>query len=329
MTSIALIFDESPARRKELSRLVTTTGLCNQLVYCAGPGEVLTALKQQSVDVIFYGMEKISARGLDWLQTLNGQENWLDIPVLVFASQDSEEDSILGIESGASDCFALTTPERELRIRLHRHLSSKKRLEELREANERLARMTLTDPLTGVGNRRHFDETLSAEIKRNHRSRSPFSLLMVDIDHFKRVNDTIGHQGGDEVLKQVADVLRTSLRTYDSVCRFGGEEFAVIMPNTSAAHAHAIAERIRCEVAAINSTRGLGDFPMTVSIGMRSVRGTEAIDATRLLADADQALYRAKNNGRNRTEIYQPVEDFKFTPVRPPRFVPLAHALSM
>ncbi|MEJ2201254.1 MAG: diguanylate cyclase, partial [Desulfuromonadaceae bacterium] len=251
---------------------------------------------------------------MDWLQTFSNFENWLDIPVLTFASQNSVQDSLFGIESGASDCFSFATTERELRIRLQRFLSSKKRLEQLRETNERLAQMTITDPLTGVGNRRHFDETLEAEFKRNCRSRSAFSLLMVDIDHFKRVNDSIGHQGGDELLKRVAGTLRDSLRTYDTVCRFGGEEFAIIMPNTSAANAHLIAERIRLEVAAINSTGTLGDFPLTVSIGIRSVRGNETIDCEQLVADADQALYRAKNNGRNRTEIYKPAEDFKFTP---------------
>jgi diguanylate cyclase (GGDEF)-like protein len=329
MTSTALIFDKSPARRKNLSRLVTTTGIFSRIVYCASTRETFEWLEKNSVDMIFYGTKKISEKEMSWMRTLSNTEDWLDIPVLAFSVHNCEEANILGIESGASDCFSFTTTDRELRIRLQRFLSSKKRLEELREANERLARMTITDPLTGVGNRRHFDETLEIEVKRSNRSRSPFSLLMVDIDHFKRVNDTIGHQGGDELLKRVAATLRGSLRTYDTVSRFGGEEFAIIMPDTSADNAYAIAERIRCEVAAINRTRTLGDFPMTVSIGIRSVRGTESIDCGRLVADADQALYRAKNNGRNYTEVFKPAEDFKYVPACTPRFAPMGHALSI
>jgi len=329
MTSTAVIFDKSPARRRDLAHLVTATGIFGRLALCASAREILSRLEGSPVDMIFCGTKRISKKGMSWLLKLNSKENWTDIPVLVFATSEMENDRILGIESGASDCFSFATPDRELRARIQRYLVSKKRLEELREANQRLARMTITDPLTEVGNRRHFDETLVTELKRNNRTRNPFSLLMVDIDHFKRVNDTIGHQGGDELLKTVARVLRQSIRTYDTVCRFGGEEFAVIMPGTSATHAYTIAERIRCEIATINRNHSLGDFPLTISIGMRCVRGSESIEAGRVVADADQALYRAKNNGRNRTEIYQPTEEFIFTPAQAPRFHPLAAAMSM
>jgi two-component system cell cycle response regulator len=329
MTSTAIIFDKSPARRRELARLVTATGIFGHLELCASNRETLNRLDGSPVDIIFYGTKRISKKGMSWLRRLTCKESWMDIPVLAFAGTEKEDDRILGIESGASDCFSFETPKRELLARIQRFLASKKRLEELRETNQRLAQLTITDPLTGVGNRRHFDETLVSELKRNNRSRNPFSLLMVDIDHFKKVNDTVGHQGGDELLRNVARVLHASVRNYDTVCRFGGEEFAIIMPGTSATHAYTIAERIRCEVATINRNRTLGDFPLTVSIGMRCIRGPECIEATRIVADADQAMYRAKSNGRNRTEIYTPNEEFTFTPARSPRFAPLAPAMSM
>jgi diguanylate cyclase (GGDEF)-like protein len=329
MTSTAIIFDKSPVRRRELAQRVTATGMFGRLALCASNREALSRLDGDPVDIIFYGTKRISKKGLSWMSKLDSREGWMDIPVVVFSRTEKADERILGIESGASESFSFETPERELRARIQRFLTSKKRLEQLREANQRLAQMTLTDPLTEIGNRRHFDDTLVTELKRNHRSRSPFSLLMVDIDHFKRVNDTVGHQGGDQLLKTVAGVLRQSIRTYDTVCRFGGEEFAIIMPGTSANHAYAIAERIRCEIAAVNRNRTLGDFPLTVSIGMRCVRASETIEANRIVSDADQALYRAKSNGRNRTEIYKTAEEFIFTPIQAPRFQPLASAMVM
>ncbi len=329
MTSTAIIFDKSPSRRRELARMVTTTGIFGRLALCANKRETLNRLDSSPVDIIFYGTKRISKKAMAWMHNLSGKEAWMDIPVLAFAGTEKEDDRILGIESGAADCLSFETPKRELQARIHRFLASKKRLEELRETNQRLAQMTITDPLTGVGNRRHFDETLISELKRNSRSNSSLSMLMIDIDHFKKVNDTVGHQGGDELLKKVASILRGSIRTYDTACRFGGEEFAIIMPGTSTTHAYAIAERIRCEIASINRNQTLGDFPLTISIGLRCIQGSERIEASRIIADADQALYQAKNKGRNCTEIFTPIEEFTFSPKRATRFAQLAPALSM
>lgn len=329
MTATALILDKSADRLRELTHLVTGTGCFDQVLCYGTSREALKGLERNGVDMIFHGTQKVSRKSLSWLGRLEQNDSWLDIPILVFSATEQAEDRIFCIEAGAADCLSPRIPMRELKARILRFLSGKKRIERLRTTNEQLARMAITDPLTGVGNRRHFDDALLAELKRNNRSRTPLALLMIDIDHFKRVNDSIGHQAGDRILKIVAETLRVSVRSYDTLCRFGGEEFAIVMPDTSSGQAATVAERIRREISAINSRGAYGDFPLTVSIGLRPVRATEAIEATRLIFEADQALYRAKNGGRNRVEIFRPVEDIIFAQPRRPRFSPSTPALSL
>lgn len=329
MTATALILVKSADCRRELANLVTETRCFDRVICCATGREAIKRLDRDGIDMIFHSTRRVSKKSLAWVRRLEKNDPWLDIPILVFSAEEQAEDRIQSIEAGAADCLSPRIPERELRARILRFLSGKKRIERLRTTNEHLARMAITDPLTGVGNRRHFDESLSAELKRNNRSRTPLALLMIDIDHFKRVNDSVGHQAGDRILKIVAENLRVNIRSYDTLCRFGGEEFAIIMPDTSAGQASTVAERIRREIAAINARGTYGDFPLTVSVGLRPVRETEPIEAAQLIAEADQALYRAKNGGRNRIEIFRPAEDFIFTQPRRPRYSPLTPALSL
>ncbi|MEK6772125.1 MAG: diguanylate cyclase [Pseudomonadota bacterium] len=172
--------------------------------------------------------------------------------------------------------------------------------EHLEGHQNELQELSARDPLTGLFNRREFSQRLQAERERGRRYGPNFSLLMVDIDHFKNINDRYGHPAGDEVLTTVADLLRLSVRPMDVVCRHGGEEFAILLPETETGGAFSLAERIRHAVA--NSTILVSDkqsVQVTVSIGLASFKGDvgEGIDP---LAIADQALYRAKRSGRNR-----------------------------
>jgi len=166
---------------------------------------------------------------------------------------------------------------------------------------EREQTMAATDELTGLANRRAFDTTLSKEISRAARAGDGLSLVLMDIDHFKSLNDTYGHQTGDAVLRRVARALVASCRDFDTAARYGGEEFAVIMPGTSAAEAAVIAERIRSTIETDAST------PMvTVSLGTATFP-LAAIEADELTAAADDALYESKRNGRNRVSVSQQI----------------------
>ena len=159
---------------------------------------------------------------------------------------------------------------------------------------ERVQQMAATDGLTGVANRRSFEDTLSREIARASRRGDDLSLLMIDIDHFKPVNDIHGHQMGDAVLRRVAALLADECREFDSVARYGGEEFAVVLPSTTSEQAVGIGDRLRASIAG-----DLADPRVTVSVGVAAYPGS-ATEPTRLIAAADEALYASKRNGRDR-----------------------------
>lgn len=162
-----------------------------------------------------------------------------------------------------------------------------------------------TDPLTGVHNRRFFHEVLVRESERSNRHFQPLSLIILDIDHFKVINDTFGHPAGDQVLREIGRITRESIRTIDMVCRYGGEEFAIILPQTELEAAGRIAERLRTNIAEFPFSIGEGESPLmvTASLGVACWHGSGYLSkqGTELIQAADRALYAAKDTGRNRT----------------------------
>jgi diguanylate cyclase (GGDEF)-like protein len=180
------------------------------------------------------------------------------------------------------------------------------RTQELARANKRLAQLSITDPLTGLANRRQLDVSLHDEAERAQRMGAPLSLLMVDIDHFKQYNDRYGHHEGDRCLQRVATQFHRNVRDTDLAARYGGEEFVIVMPNTDPASARQAAERIRLAVTALAEPSTTTDRRVTVSIGVATLQPAEPLDRDEvaqpdhLVERADAALYRAKRTGRNR-----------------------------
>jgi len=172
---------------------------------------------------------------------------------------------------------------------------------QLAQARRLLRVMATIDPLTGAYNRRQVQQHFANELSRHVRSQHPLSCLMIDIDHFKAVNDAHGHQVGDDVLRKVTSRIGSSLRVYDVVGRYGGEEFLVILPETDSQEAAAIAERVRESVAQTAEATGDQGHPVTISLGVASNRSGDTVDT--MTQRADEALYHAKNNGRNRVEV--------------------------
>jgi two-component system cell cycle response regulator len=173
-----------------------------------------------------------------------------------------------------------------------------RRSDELRRLNELLARQATTDPLTGIANRLKFNEALRSEIRRSMRYNVPLSLIMFDIDHFKTINDTYGHHSGDTVLRDLTKLVSKNVRINDEFARWGGEEFMIMVTNTSLPHAGKFAEKLR---ALINDLQWPWSTKVTCSFGVSQL--TEDDTEDKLVQRVDAALYRAKANGRNRVEI--------------------------
>jgi two-component system, cell cycle response regulator len=206
-------------------------------------------------------------------------------------------------ESGADDLLTKPADPLELRFRLGSMLRIRGLTRELERQHEALQRLAYIDGLTGIGNRRAFDERLAEEVERHRAGGTPTSLLLLDIDHFKRVNDDHGHQLGDELLSALGAILRSGTRGRDVPFRYGGEEFAVISCGTPSHEAVLVAERIRNTFASITQMAACGE--QTVSIGVSGVDQLDGARAEDLVTAADAALYRAKNDGRDRVRIHR------------------------
>jgi len=185
-------------------------------------------------------------------------------------------------------------------------------LRELSEANKALEALSTIDGLTGVKNRRYFDNAYKIEWKRSHRDRLPLSILMIDIDHFKAVNDKYGHLAGDDCLRAIAQTIKTKVRRPpDAVARYGGEEFTVILPSTPMAGAIHVAESIRKAIEKMAVSFEEGTINLTVSIGVATLTPEDINNPEVIISSADNAMYQAKKNGRNQISVC-PLEIQKF-----------------
>lgn len=220
--------------------------------------------------------------------------------VILLTAKESKKNIIKGMEAGADDYITKPFDPHELRVRLRAGQRILELQSELLAAKKELLVQSRTDPLTGVFNRRAILSQMEIEISRAKREKTKISLLMIDIDHFKKINDTYGHLVGDEVIKECVRRISDSIRIYDSIGRFGGEEFLVIMPGAEKADAFTIAQRIRSVIGGKDVIADGSGIPVTISQGV--VTYTRDTTSNDLIAMADEALYRAKENGRNRVE---------------------------
>jgi diguanylate cyclase (GGDEF)-like protein len=299
MPNTVLIIGDSAEARKVIAGIIESTGIFQKKLYCADGRRALHWLRDHAVDMVCCNLHEQNRDALDMLiDEMQGEPEWADLPVVFFAQPEDRDLLIEGLETGASEGLLVDADTAEIAARIRWHLKNRQRIQGLHQAQSRLARMALSDSLTGLFNRAYFDASIEQETARSLRSKKPLSLLFIDLDFFKKINDTHGHQAGDKVLEKVALVLREQSRTSDTVCRYGGEEFAIILPETPRSHAQMVAERIRREVSALDC-----GFPVTTSIGINCAERPEGLVPQALIAGADEALYAAKRNGRNRCEV--------------------------
>jgi diguanylate cyclase (GGDEF)-like protein len=212
--------------------------------------------------------------------------------LILVTSREARRDVVAGLDAGADDYVVKPPDPEELRSRLKAGI----RVLALEHHFERVA---MVDGLTELPNRRSLDDTFARQLTRSLREQQPVSLLMVDVDHFKRLNDTHGHLVGDDVLRRLARILRRQVRPQDFVARYGGEEFALMLPNTDIEAAAMIADRLRAAIGNPESEDASKHLPpATVSVGVAAARSP--ISLSELISQADAALYRAKQAGRNR-----------------------------
>jgi two-component system cell cycle response regulator len=255
-------------------------------------------------DLIVLSLSLIEEDPLRLASSLRAADATHEVPMLLVAEPEERDNILRGFDLGANDWLVLPLDENELRARARNQIRRKVYQDRLRADFGTALEMALIDPLTGLYNQRYLMRHLRGllESGQNHE----LAVLMIDVDHFKSVNDEFGHATGDQALRAVADVLRGNTRVFDSLARYGGEEFVVVMPGTGAADAALAAERLRSAVEATPCTWAPGKpSGLTVSIGVACIAQHPGTPEA-LLHAADLALYAAKRAGRNRAEIAAP-----------------------
>ncbi len=300
-----LLADDEPIARTLVERWVRGWGY--EVVVARDGTEAMRALETDRdirvalLDWIMPGMD-----GIDIARQIRQRPPEPYVFVVLLTAKDNKNDIIAGLEAGADDYIVKPCNPLELKVRLRAGQRIVELQEQLIEAREKMRFAAMHDALTGLPNRASGLERLDEELARSRRSGAPLSVMMIDLDHFKRVNDTYGHASGDAVLREASSRFRGAMRVYDAVARFGGEEFMVVMPECEEDAALRVAQRLRTRLRGSSvALPGAAPISVTASVGVASTLGHAAADAAELLAAADRALYRAKESGRDRAVLAQ------------------------
>jgi len=263
--------------------------------------EALVRVKGGDYDLIIVSLGMRGFDGLRLCSQLRSLPEGRNVPILVVVSEGERRKLTQALEMGVNDYLTRPVDRNELIARVRTQLRKKRYADRLRHNVQLSLEMAITDQLTGLHNRRYMERHLSNLISNAGKTGKPLAFLILDIDYFKSVNDTHGHDIGDEVLREFSARIGANVRGIDLACRYGGEEFVVVMPDTDISFAYTVAERLRrsVETTAFEISRDPKRLNITISIGIASSEG-ESDTADALLHRADQALYRAKRDGRNR-----------------------------
>ncbi len=253
------------------------------------------------VDLVIVNATARAFDGLRFAATLRSDEATRHLPILAIIDPDERSRVVKALEIGVNDLLTKPVDPQEMAARVRTQIKRKRYTDFLRDNLDHSLELAVTDQLTGLHNRRYMTGQLAALVNRAVRGGEPVAAMMIDIDHFKKINDSFGHPIGDEVLREFAVRLASNVRAIDLPCRYGGEEFTVIMPDTKLEDAQRIAERIRLHVAGspFRVAHGEEQLTVTISIGVASTCG-EGDSPDALLKRADEAVYEAKAAGRNK-----------------------------
>jgi two-component system cell cycle response regulator len=303
-----LLVDDDELVLAHMAELVQAAGFD---VHTAGDGATALAyLEQQFTPIVITDRNMPAMDGLELCRAIR-QQSWPGyIYILLLTVHDGESDILAGLEAGADDYLSKRASPAQLVARLHTAQRILGLEQALKVELEEKRRQSLTDPLTGTNNRRYFERQLHKDFKRAQRGGGPLSLLMLDIDHFKRINDQYGHAAGDAVLQELVLRIRQSLtRETDWCARIGGEEFVIVLADTPLTGAAQVAERLRQAIAGVPVVTNAGTIAVTASIGVvdfQPTSGRESVSVESLVRDLDANMYLSKQNGRNRVTLPQP-----------------------
>ena len=300
-----LVADDEPINRALIQRRLEREGY--RVLTAQNGRDAVQVARSHRPDLIMLDVMMPVMDGLEACQLIKTDDTIRDTPVIFLSARDETEVKVSGLSMGANDYISKPFKAEELLARVTVALRLKRERDQLRRRAEEAVRRAdvaqeraMTDPLTGLLNRYGLQHILSREMSETRRYNRPLSCLMIDLDHFKSVNDLYGHVAGDTALQQVATVLLENVRGSDVVFRYGGEEFLVLLPETDLEGALSLAEKIRHAA----NTRSFGDgqraFNLTLSAGAASLWDNES--GNDMIARADMALYQAKEQGRDRVE---------------------------
>lgn len=294
-----LLVDDDPALRLFVESTLKKEG--HDVHSLPDADDVTEQLDRFTPDLLILDLTLPNISGYDVLKNVRKEARFDTIPIVLFSGQNDTKAKIKGLDLGAVDYLVKPIPPEELAARVRALIRQKKRQDELLAEYKRLSELSLTDPLTGAYNRRALNTFLRSRLAEASRHNTPFSCVMFDLDHFKSVNDTHGHDTGDLVLREVAALTIALFRQEDALVRFGGEEFLAILQHTSKEGARTFAERLRSEVAGRIFNEDKHPLEITLSAGVSSFPDDGGFeDPHEMITLADRRLYVAKGNGRNR-----------------------------
>jgi len=306
-----LLVEDDPIQASATKEILMKVGY--EVLWAEDGINAIKLVKSEKPDIVLLDVILPGMDGYEVCRWLKLEETTKGIPIIMLTVKKELSDKISGLQIGADDYLPKPYNELELNARIYASLRTKALQDELKLKNRQLEDlldkvnyMAITDALTGLYNRRRFHDALTSEYERARRYGTPFSLIMLDIDFFKKINDTFGHDVGDAVLKEVSGMLLKSIRDIDTAARYGGEEFMIILPNTDKAHARVVAERMRQAIEDYDFAEVARKI--SVSIGISGMPDIKVDNEEKLIRCADFAMYRAKQLGRNRTVTAEALE---------------------
>jgi two-component system cell cycle response regulator len=295
-----LLVDDDEVQAKQI---VGKLGETYEVAWVSDPEKALEASRGKPFDAIMISTLLAEADGLRLASQLKTQEETRNVPILVFVDEDDQRLMLKALEMGINDYLTVPVDKNEMTARVRTQIRRKRYQEALKSNYQQSISMAVTDALTGLYNRHYLNTHLENMVRQSLKNGKPLALMIMDMDHFKAVNDTYGHDVGDMVLKRLAEIIVQTSRSTDLVARFGGEEFVILMPETDAQAALNAASRVREEVEqAPFAISGGETLHKTISIGVANLH-PDGDSAESLLKRADEALYSAKHSGRNQVKV--------------------------